>query len=283
MIFLITSIICSVSVGILFKLLNAKSTVNIYLININYLCAIAATYFIFEPVIDLSKIHFSTVIPLSILLPGIFWIMTIAIKNNGIIKTDIAQRISLIIPAICSFWLFQEEFSWYKVLGIIVGLSAMFFIINNNLIEKKTSPIYLLFVFFGFGIIDVLFKITALNNEIPYTTTLFYIFCGSFFVTTFLSITTYKKEKIAINLELLFNGILLGILNFMNIYFYMKAHQYYATNPITVFACMNFGVIFMGTLIGKLIFKEKMSAKNIFGLFLALIAISLIIIGRYSN
>lgn len=283
MIFLLTSIFCSVSVGILFKVLNAKSSVNIYLININYACAIAATYFIFEPQINFTNIPFEIVIPLSFLLPGIFWLLTFAIKNNGIIKTDIAQRISLIIPAICSFWLFQEEFSWIKISAIVIGLSAMYFILNTHLADKKSNPIYLLFVFLGFGIIDVLFKLTALNTQIAYTTTLFYIFCGSFLVSGIFSIILKNKEKQSINTEFIFSGILLGILNFMNIYFYMKAHQYYANNPITVFASMNFGVIFLGTLIGKFWFKEKMNAKNIFGLFLALIAISLIVVGQYRS
>ena len=53
-----------------------------------------------------------------------------------------------------------------------------------------------------------------------------------------------------------------------------------ADNPSTVFAAMNIGVILAGSLIGVLIFKEKLSKWNYVGLFSALIAISLITLSK---
>lgn len=52
-------------------------------------------------------------------------------------------------------------------------------------------------------------------------------------------------------------GIILGGLNFMNILFYIKAHQSFNDNPTLVFAGMNIGVICLGTITGALVFKEK--------------------------
>lgn len=52
-------------------------------------------------------------------------------------------------------------------------------------------------------------------------------------------------------------GIILGGLNFMNILFYIKAHQSFSDNPTLVFAGMNIGVICLGTITGALVFKEK--------------------------
>ena len=71
-------------------------------------------------------------------------------------------------------------------------------------------------------------------------------------------------------------GIAVGVFNFGNIYFYLKAHQAFSENPSTVFAGMNMGVIVLGSLIGVLIFKEKLSKKNYLGIFLALLAIVLL-------
>jgi drug/metabolite transporter (DMT)-like permease len=73
---------------------------------------------------------------------------------------------------------------------------------------------------------------------------------------------------------------LLGLFNFLNIWFYLKAHQSFAKNPTTVFATMNFGVILLGTLIGAVYFKEKLSKKNILGLVLAVVAIIFIVISQ---
>ena len=68
-------------------------------------------------------------------------------------------------------------------------------------------------------------------------------------------------------------GLLLGLLNFGNILFYIKAHHAFAGDPTLVFAGMNLGVIVLGTLTGALAFKEKISAVNQAGIVLALAAI----------
>jgi drug/metabolite transporter (DMT)-like permease len=74
----------------------------------------------------------------------------------------------------------------------------------------------------------------------------------------------------------LLSGLLLGALNFSNIYFYIRAHQHYAENTTLVFSAMNIGVISMGTLIGAGFFKEKLSWLNIVGIILAVAAILLL-------
>ena len=80
-----------------------------------------------------------------------------------------------------------------------------------------------------------------------------------------------KKEKIRITNS--YWGIGVGILNFGNILFYLKAHKALHNNPSTVFAAMNMGVIILGSIVGIVFFKEKLSKLNYFGIFLAIISI----------
>jgi drug/metabolite transporter (DMT)-like permease len=281
MINLIISILCSVSVGVLFKYIKAKTTVSIFLITINYLCAIVATYACFR-----GQIHFgdftynSYTISLSILLPLVFILLTLSIRDSGIIKTDIAQRISLVIPVACSYWIFNEAIPTMRWIGIITGFIALFFILNREQKTNGTNPVYLLLVFLGYGIIDVLFKLVALQKSIPYTVALFYIFCGCFIFALFLTMISFLKTKPVIQRSAVFYGILLGLFNFLNIYFYLKAHQSFAKTPTTVFATMNFGVILLGTLIGAIYFKERLSKKNIVGLVLAVLAIIFVVLSQ---
>lgn len=281
MLYLLISILCSVSVGVFFKLLKKKSSVTVFLLVINYLIASLATYVLFQPQFDFSKLNWNYIIPLSLLLPTVFWILTIAINQSGIVKTDIAQRISLVIPILCSYWLFKEEISNFKLTGLIIGLIAVVFILqkNSRIKTSGTFSFYLLLTFLGYGIIDVLFKQIALHSQIPYTTSLFFIFIGALIVTTIYLCINQKAFK-TITIRHFINGIILGILNFSNIYFYLKAHQYFKENPTTVFASMNFGVIILGTLIGIVFFKEKLTKVNIIGLILALIAVAFIVIAQ---
>lgn len=281
MINLIISIICSVSVGVLFKYIKAKTSVNIFLITINYLCAIVATCACFRPEIDFSHIAYNSyTLSLSVLLPLVFILLSLSIRYSGIIKTDIAQRISLVIPVACSYWIFNEAIPALRWTGIITGFIALFFILNKGGKTSGTNPVYLLLVFLGYGIIDVLFKQVALQKTIPYTLALFYIFCGCFIFSSFITIVSLIKKKLTIGKSAVFYGVLLGLFNFLNIYFYLKAHQSFAQNPTTVFATMNFGVILLGTLTGAVYFKEKLSKKNILGLVLAVVAIVLVVVSQ---
>ena len=136
----------------------------------------------------------------------------------------------------------------------------------------------MLFVFLGYGIIDVFFKKIALVHEYAYTTLLFYIFGGCFIFSILLIVSRINSIKRSKNTKYLLFGFLLGVFNFCNIFFYLKAHQVFKETPTTVFAGMNFGVIILGTIIGYFFFKEKLSKKNIFGLILAILAVILIVI-----
>lgn len=60
----------------------------------------------------------------------------------------------------------------------------------------------------------------------------------------------------------------------------MKAHKALAENPSTVFAAMNLGVIIVGTLIGIVAFKEKLSKLNYAGIIFAIAAIIFITLSQ---
>ena len=68
-------------------------------------------------------------------------------------------------------------------------------------------------------------------------------------------------------------GVLLGALNFANIYTYSRAHQSLPGNPALVFSSMNMGVIVGGTLLGAWAFREPLGRLNWLGVALALGAI----------
>ena len=123
-------------------------------------------------------------------------------------------------------------------------------------------------VWFGYGIIDILFKQVAKSGG-AFPTTLFIAFslaaCIMFIYLLF--------KRTQWNVASFVGGIILGVLNFFNILFYIKAHQSFGSNPTLVFAGMNIGVICLGTITGALIFKEKISKVNWLGIVFSLSAI----------
>ncbi|MCC9043957.1 DMT family transporter [Myroides sp. M-43] len=211
-----------------------------------------------------------------------------SIRYTGIIKTDIAQRMSLFIPILASIFIFKEDISNLKYLALLIGFLSIGLILkkkDNNEVKNKYSFLYLILVFFGFGIIDICFKQVALYSTIPYTTTLFYVFGVSLMLSFvfYWIYMIYKKQKLNISRQTIIYGGVIGILNFMNIYFYLNAHKAFSSNPTVVFAGMNYGVIFLGTLIGYFYFKEKLSKVNIAGLGLAVLSIGLLIYSQLNE
>lgn len=277
MIYVIFSIICSVFVGVLLKIVKKSNGSFYQIITWNYVFALLLTHFVYQPKFNIS-FGFSTgsiLSALCILLPVIFIFQAKAIKYNGIVKTDIAQRLSLFISLISSYFIFQETFNSYKIIGLSFAFVAIFFTLykKNKAEVTENKPYYLLLILLGFGVIDVLFKKISSLNEITFTEVLYLVFAGALIISIFISAYYILEKKEKFNINTIFWGMGIGILNFANISFYIKAHQALSSNPSTVFAGMNMGVIVLGSCIGILAFKEKMSKLNYIGIGLALISV----------
>lgn len=284
MIYLVLSIICSVTVGVLLKLAKRYHINIMQAVTWNYLFAIALSLVFFKPDFSLiSLTNFSPIyISLGILLPVIFLFLGFAVRQAGLAKTDIAQRLSLFISLCAAYFIFNENFDRLKYVGIIFGFLAIVLTMyrKGTSSSTKNSWLYLLLVFAGFGVIDILFKMVSQLSSVPYTTSLFQIFCISFALSLSYIIYLAIAKKTKIQLINFVCGCILGFFNFGNILFYLKAHAAMADNPSTVFAAMNIGVIIIGSLVGIFVFKEKLSKWNYTGLLFALIAIVLITLSK---
>ena len=279
MIFLLFSICCSVTVAVLLKLAKRYKINITQAVTWNYLFAIVLSLVFYKPSLtDLVSAPIDGVyIALGVLLPVVFLFLAGSVRNIGIVKTDIAQRLSLFIPLPAAYFLFNEHFSTLKIAGLSVGFVAIFFTLYKKTAQKNEGLnwLYPIFVFIGFGVIDILFKKVAQIKAMPYTSSLIVIFILAFIISliSILYLSVVKKQK----LELInfICGCILGFFNFFNILFYLKAHRAMADNPSVVFAAMNMGVIIVGSVVGIFIFKEKLNKLNYWGLFLALVAIIL--------
>jgi drug/metabolite transporter (DMT)-like permease len=282
MLFLILSIICSVTVGVIFKFTRVYSLNAIQIVAANYIAALVFCYLFFSP--DLGALE--TTSPwgiyavLGILLPSVFLFLAASIKYMGIVKTDAAQRLSLFIPILAAWFLFGEHFNTLKISALLVGFPALLLILAKPTSNQESKWIYPALVLFGFGIIDILFKQIALYTTLPFTTSLFVVFAIALVIMGIVVGYEILFRKAKLNFKSFLFGGLVGIFNFGNILFYLKAHQAFAKNPSTVFVGMNMGVIVIGSLVGILIFKEKVTRLNVTGLFLALVAIVFIVVSQ---
>ncbi|WP_407430787.1 EamA/RhaT family transporter [Arcticibacter sp.] len=288
MIFIFLSILCNIIVSILLKLAKRYEISVPQAVVWNYAVSVILTYSLFKPDISslqIDQVPFSIYMLLGILLPSLFIILGLSVRHTGIVRTDLAQRLSLFIPLLTAFFIFKEEMSPLKVAGILVGFLAILCSIpwHKEPLKNKTTVLgwlYPLTVFLGMGVIDTLFKQIASFQAIPYTSSLFVVFVLSFLLAAFVLTLSIVSGRTSFGFKNLICGMILGVFNFGNILFYLKAHRAVPENPSVVFSAMNIGVIIAGSAVGVLLFKERLSRLNVWGIGIAILAIFLIAISK---
>ena len=279
MIYLTIAVLCSVAVSVLLKVLRQKNIDIRQTIVAGYPVAFLLTWFLLTP--DVSGVNalggaWAIIIALGILLPAVFIVLGRAIESVGMVATDAAQRLSLIIPIVAAFLLFGEVLTSTRIFGLLLGflaLGALIYRPQQGQISRqaKHTPLWLFGVWAGYGIIDILFKQVAKQGT-AFPLTLFVSFgLAGLLLFMYLLITRVRWQG-----DALAGGLLLGALNMGNIYAYVRAHQLLSESPSIVFTGMNVGVIAVATLIGVGVFKESLNRINVLGLLLAICCVAVL-------
>lgn len=277
MINILLCVVFSVSVSILLKL------AAIYKINVavavamNYLIAIACVFILLKPEYQVWQWNadmLSVLLALGILLPSIFLILGKAVSTAGIVRSDAAQRLSLFIPIVASFTYFGEHLSVTRFFGLLLAFAALFCLLDKKQdTEQKSSFgwLYLLLVWLGFGLIDIGFKSLAKTGQSSSMNLLMVFALAGTLMWLYVLLKRYAFDS-----KSLLAGVVLGCLNFGNIWFYIRAHQEFSYSPTLVFTGVNIGVIIGGLFVGVMLFKEKLSKWNYLGVGLASLAIAVL-------
>lgn len=285
--FVLYSVLCSVTVSVLLKLARNYAVDTQQIIIWNYPTAVGLTFYFYKPelaTITIPELPWLLYVSLGLLLPAVFFALSESIRYTGIVRTEVAQRLSLCIPLIAAFWLFGEKARTETLFALGLGLIAILCIIGwhkGGGSKGKGKRFYgnwlfPLLVFVGYGVCDILFKLLAQSKMVPYTTSMFFVFVLATVASLCYLVYYTNKAKNNFSMAAVFWGIVLGGFNFSNILFYMKAHRALPENPSIVFTGMNIGVISIGALVGLILFREKLSNLNIVGILLAVVAVFLL-------
>jgi drug/metabolite transporter (DMT)-like permease len=84
------------------------------------------------------------------------------------------------------------------------------------------------------------------------------------------------KDKTKIKGKNIVAGVILGIPNYFSLYYLIKMLDSEVFESSTIFTIHNVAIVMVSTLVGILLFKERISMRNAIGIALALIAIFLV-------
>jgi drug/metabolite transporter (DMT)-like permease len=282
MIFVLSSVLCSVLVSVLLKLARRLRIDVGQAIAWNYVVTSVLTAWLLQPALGTLRgpgVPWLALVALGILLPTIFLALAAAVRHAGIVRSDAAQRLSLLLSLLAAFVLFGEQLSAFKLGGIALGLLALLCMVWRS--ERPGAGpgtaawLYPLLVFAGFGVIDILFKRVAVAG-IPLGDSLQVMFVLALLVAVVMQLWRRLRDGMRFTARSALAGVLLGAANFGNILFYLRAHRALPAHPALVFASMNIGVVALGALVGLALFRERLSRLNLAGVCLAGIAIGVI-------
>lgn len=275
------------SMLVLFKYFGKYGVNNLQAIIVNYFTAGTLSLIVAhnnEIKISLPDIIYSTYIIPSLII-GFLFIVTFNLlafgtQKIGIAISTVANKMSMIIPVIIGISLFSEKLGMFKLIGIVLAISAIYMTSTKSgklSFDKKFLPIILL-IFFGQGMADGTLSWVqkfSINDE---NTPLF--FASVFLIAGILGSVFLIYETIKNGFKLEFKnliwGIGLGIPNYLTLHFFVRSLQSPIFESSQVFPIVNMGVIVLTALAGILLFREKLSFFNWGGILVAVLAISLI-------
>ena len=267
--------LCSVVVSILLKVAKNRGLSPIHMISWNYATASLLCFFWFKPDIQHispSQTPWFLILALGILLPSVFLLLAKALESAGILKTEIAQRLSVVLSLAAAYFIFQEQFNQLKILGIALGIGAVLCILfshRQGAGQGSQGMLYLGLVWVGYALIDVLLKYTT-SLGLQFAVALNLMFICALIMSMGYLLFKYKSLGSIQNIGA---GLLVGVLNFANIAFYVKAHMLLKDSPAIVFAGMNILVVVFGVIAGLVFFKERLKPASTVGLLLGLTSV----------
>ncbi len=278
MIYLIFSIFCSSMISIAMRLSEGKTKSTLSMLAVNYIiCFIlswAAGGFgnLFPETSGLGlTVGMGTV-------NGFFYMISLVIHRyniarNGVILPAIFSKIgALLVPLVVSILVFSEVPTIFQFIGAVLAVISVI-AINYRKGEGNGGALKLaLFaLLITEGCAEIMSKVfNEVGNPALSSNFLFYTFFTAFLFCVIMIIV--KKERLG--KKEFFYGFLIGVPNFLASRFTLEALK--SVPAVVVFPSRGVGTIVIISLAGVLLFKEKLSRKQIMIMAVILVALALL-------
>jgi drug/metabolite transporter (DMT)-like permease len=283
MIYILLSILCSAALVIILRLFSNYKINTTYGIVWNYLvCCLVGLFLMENRTLQIQQFIQWEFAYIPLLLGCTFYlIFSIVGKSTtsvGVATTGIAFKLSFVIPVLFAFFLYQDEISISKILGIVLAIIAIYFVSYDKETQKEKAHrndfIYPLIIFIGGGLTDTVFNYIQKKLFIDGWEHIINIsvFFGAFalsFVFNFYKKELYKPKNIL-------GGIVLGIPNYGSLYFLLQALEKSNLESSKIFPINNIGIVCITAFVGIVLFNENFNFKKLLGIILAISSIILI-------
>lgn len=281
MLYLLLTIITSVLIIISFKIFHNLGINTLQVITFNYFFGFLFGLIFSENKFDLQSFTTSQWFWPAILIGFVFIagfvLFSKSTEKAGVSITAVSSKMSVIIPVMTGFFLFGDNVSITKVVGIVLAIASFYLVFKTDKGEKVDVKYILLplLLFLTSGLNDSLVKYVEhhfLDGETLMFLTV--VFFSAFLIGVVYLSTSKDRNNKKILYPAVIGGFVLGSINFWNAWVFVKSMEIFESSVL--FPIINVSVVSIAAFSGTIFFKEKLKAINWAGIIMAVLAILLI-------
>lgn len=276
MIYLILAIACSTLISVIMRISSDKVTGNVSMLAMNYLmCVVVAALYtgldqLFPQVAALPQTLTMGAVH-GILYLSSFVLFQHNVKKNGMVLSATFMKLGLLVPIVLSVILFGELPGVLQIIGFVIAVAAIVLInwSSDRSDLRMGAGLVVLLIAGGAG--DAMSKVfevygsSALSSQF-----LFYTFLVALILCVGLVIL--KKERPGRN-EVLF-GLLIGVPNYFSARFLLLSLA--SVDAVIAYPTYSVATLLAVTLIGVLLFREKLAKRQWIAIGMILVALALL-------
>lgn len=266
----------------IFKIDNLQAIVFNYVVCVITGMLYTGSFNFFSSIDYLSPLGIISILMGFLLMAG-FYVASLTSQFIGVSVTSVASKMSMVVPILFSLFFMKidsRDFSIMNYVGMSLAVCSIYLAsLRKSVGPQRTmkSKYFILLPFAVFacgGAIDTIINYsnhTYLNSANQDTFPIILFGFAAFIGIIILAFSGKKLE-----LKNVIAGICLGIPNFFALLSIFKALSVFQNNGAVFFPLYNVGIILVSTIGAMIIFKEKLSRINYFGLGLSILALYLL-------
>ncbi len=283
MVYLLLAIASSAMVSIGMRITEKYVRNTMVMFTANYaLCLVLSLFYLGDTRLFTHEQGIGTAVALGV-ISGVFYLLCFVllqknIRCNGVILSSAAMKLgSVMIPVLLAILLFHEPMGRTAFAGIILAVTAIL-LMNMKKVSRKSGDVrgerktpWLLFLLLGSGFTDTMANIydkigaEGLKNQY-----LFYTFFAALLTALVMALLNKQKIRFAD----IVSGLLIGIPNYYSARFLLLSLGY--VPAVIAYPVYSAGTIMLTSIIGLLLFSEKLNAQKKLALVLILAALVLL-------
>jgi drug/metabolite transporter (DMT)-like permease len=222
-----------------------------------------------------------------------FMLIGLTAQKVSVTATSLAGNMSLVIPVLFGLFVFRnnnKDFTALNYGGLLVALIALALGAIQNSGQKKSQSsgpalvsdhtLWLLpiLTFCAAGTNNTLINYLSVKYYLPGQTTIFMIIActGAIIIGTVILLYKIIIGKERLMLRSIVGGFILGVPNFLSLYFLLLALASFGNSAAFVFPIYNILTMLVSSFAAWAIYRERLNLLNKWGLVLAVLAIILI-------